>query len=348
MTPSGKLALHPERCDRCGACMKACPHGSLRVASGYIYVDVVSCDGCFACGETCTTGAIVHAGSSAAASVVVGSRAEAKALRKSAAQAAAPAARQPRSQERRVADHGADKASHVARWSIAEAGAIAAVLLAGLFAKDALLGSSYITSMPESGQMIARAVVLSLYYSMQIAAVVMLAARSSADTRRAVGLKGPADARTTFRDQVLTVGLVVALLVATRALYLVWGAFAQAIGWAPPLQDTNRLTELFGSGSIGLFATVVLVVLVGPLAEEMVFRGTIQSALAGRWGARLAVVGSSAIFAAYHVSPWTWFPMFALGLATGWLAQRSRTLWPAIALHSLYNGVVVLAAFWVA
>jgi membrane protease YdiL (CAAX protease family) len=38
--------------------------------------------------------------------------------------------------------------------------------------------------------------------------------------------------------------------------------------------------------------------------------------------------------------------MLVLGVALGWLAWRQRSVWPAIALHSLYNAVAVAAAFY--
>jgi membrane protease YdiL (CAAX protease family) len=35
-----------------------------------------------------------------------------------------------------------------------------------------------------------------------------------------------------------------------------------------------------------------------------------------------------------------------LGVALGWLAVRSRSLWPAVAAHVLYNAVFVGAALY--
>ena len=92
------LALHPDRCDRCGRCVPACPVDAVRIGPSYISVDWSRCTHCFACVEACKRQAIqrtavpargeaVGSSVSDTSKVVVGSRAEAKAVRKAAQQA---------------------------------------------------------------------------------------------------------------------------------------------------------------------------------------------------------------------------------------------------------------------
>ena len=46
-------------CVACGACMKACPKGSISVYRGcYAAVDAATCVGCGLCAETCPAGCI--------------------------------------------------------------------------------------------------------------------------------------------------------------------------------------------------------------------------------------------------------------------------------------------------
>ena len=97
---SAHLTLRPERCDECGRCVAACPNGAVRVGASYILVDWKACDQCCACVDACDRGAIVRAAVPRTGAVmrgvalgdvskvVVGSRAEAKAVRKAAEQAA--------------------------------------------------------------------------------------------------------------------------------------------------------------------------------------------------------------------------------------------------------------------
>ena len=94
--------------------------------------------------------------------------------------------------------------------------------------------------------------------------------------------------------------------------------------------------------------TIVLVVFVGPFVEEITFRGVVQSAARQRWGVWASIAATSVLFALYHFDPWMFAPTFVLSLALGWLAEKRRGLWPPIALHVLYNGITVVAVFWLA
>lgn len=357
MSGSGShLAIRPELCDRCGECVRACPQGKLRVGAGYIYVDVSECTGCFTCVETCPRGAInrkssvqivAQSGTGTGGKVVVGSRAEAKAVRKQAA--AAEKSRHKAGTKRNDETPGGKPAGANAAvvqgpvaWGWFDALAVAAVLVVTLLAKEAVLGSPAVELMPPAGKVAARAGVLGIFYLVQLGLLAYLAHRRGVALTGAfrLSLKGM-----TASGAVQSAVLVAALLVATRAFSTAWGAVVQAMGWAPP--TTGTLTGVFGGGGAGLLLAMVMVVVVGPLVEELSFRGVIAGSLASKYGLWPAVLVSAAIFSAYHLTAWVLAPTFFLGCALGWLALTRRTLWPAIALHVLYNGVVVAAAFWV-
>lgn len=97
---------------------------------------------------------------------------------------------------------------------------------------------------------------------------------------------------------------------------------------------------------------VAAAVVLGPITEELMYRGILLKALEPR-GKRLALVVSSLVFAAVHVTgldasqllksaavilP----PLFLLGLILAWVTQRTGRLGPAIFLHSGWN---LLSAF---
>ncbi len=144
--------------------------------------------------------------------------------------------------------------------------------------------------------------------------------------------------------RLVSVGLVVGLLLATRVAALLWGVMSAAAGWGPPVR--GEFTEVFGTGGGGLLLAVLMVVLAGPFVEELTFRGVVLGAAGPRWGMWPAIVVSAALFAFAHVTAWAVVPTFVLGIALGWLAWTRGSVWPAIALHTLYNGVVVGAVFW--
>jgi len=282
--------------------------------------------------------------------VVVGSRAEAKALRTLAEQAerdreaSAKASAKQAKQLSAVRQHAETVAADgTATWTLADAAIALGVLVAALVAKELVLGSRAVEAMPASGQALARAVVLGGFYTLQLFALVFLAHRHGLRLAGAFGLRRLGR---TLAHRATSAVLVVGLLLATRLASLLWGSLSSAAGWGPP--GSGELTEVFGSGGGGLALTVLMVVLIGPFVEELVFRGVVLGAAGPRWGMWPAIVGSASLFALAHMTAWAFVPTLVLGIALGWLAWTRGSLWPAIALHALYNGVVVGAAFWLA
>ena len=81
-------------------------------------------------------------------------------------------------------------------------------------------------------------------------------------------------------------------------------------------------------------------------AEELCLRGVLMPALRGRMGPMAAAVLTAAIFALMHGSfsalPYT----FLLGWLMGYLALRSRTVYPAMAFHLTNNALATLISYW--
>lgn len=282
--------------------------------------------------------------------VVVGSRAEAKAVREAALAAERSREKARRAAERSAASRevvrrlaNADEAEGRAAWTTADAGIVLAAMAVTLLGTTAILRSDAVALMPATGQYFARAVVLGTFHALQLGLLAFLAARHGLRLRRAFGLgklgrgAGAASA---------TIGLVALLLVATRAFTTLWGVTARALGWTPPA--AGEITAVFGAGGAGLLVALAIVVVVGPFVEELAFRGVILRALGERVGMWPAILSSAVLFAGYHFSAWAFVPLLVLGVASGWLAWTRRTIWGAIALHSLYNGIVVTAAYWLA
>ncbi len=98
---------------------------------------------------------------------------------------------------------------------------------------------------------------------------------------------------------------------------------------------------------------VILVVSLGPLVEELLFRGVLLSALLKRWGSVAAIVLSSLVFALAHLPGLNW-QLFALpdllllALALAWLRLRSGSIWTSVVAHSANNLLAVAAWFMVA
>lgn len=87
-----------------------------------------------------------------------------------------------------------------------------------------------------------------------------------------------------------------------------------------------------------------LVAVVGPIAEEVVFRGVTYAALRRRFGIGWALWGSAALFAAVHADLMAFAPILVLGLLLGWLYEQSGSLIPSMAVHMLHNSGMLLLA----
>jgi len=109
------------------------------------------------------------------------------------------------------------------------------------------------------------------------------------------------------------------------------------------VQQHQMLTGMRRAGP-GWGASIVLsAVVLAPLAEELFFRGMLQSMLRrviGRpWP---AVVITSAAFAAVHFSTLQDIPaLFVLSLVLGYNYERTGRLTAAVAIHALFNGIAI-------
>lgn len=330
------LTLAPELCDRCGACLASCPEGALKVGQGYIFVEWERCGDCTACAAACDRGAISPKGARSAgpsaASEDVRTRSAAPALREGAVTTVPHTTEERRA---RVVSPGASD------WSIREVAAVLAVAIALLAAKDAVLGSDAAQELSLQGLVALRAAAQSINYGALLSLLLWMAHRRGVRFGQAFGLVRPSRVAG-------SIAWVVAALLSVRLIATMYGEVAQAIGWTPPARAGADLTSWFGADVFGLVLATLTVVVLGPFVEEVVFRGMVLPVLERRVDRWLAIGASALLFAASHLTLWSFVPLAVLGAALGWLATSRRSIWPSVALHSLYNAVAVLAAFYVA
>lgn len=105
-------------------------------------------------------------------------------------------------------------------------------------------------------------------------------------------------------------------------------------------QEVVRQFEDANGFEIPIFA--LSVVLLAPLAEELLFRGALLRGLLRRTTPGWAVFGSALVFALVHVlgdpDSYYYVPAFlALGLVSGWRAVRTGNLSQSIFLHAGFN-----------
>jgi uncharacterized protein len=113
-----------------------------------------------------------------------------------------------------------------------------------------------------------------------------------------------------------------------------------------PPEHLELLHQLFDVKALHQkVAIVVAAGLVGPVVEELLFRGGILRGLLRRHGALGTVLGISVFFALAHREPRNFLPDFMGGLAMGYVRVTTGSLWPAILLHAAFNTTSVIFAF---
>lgn len=134
------------------------------------------------------------------------------------------------------------------------------------------------------------------------------------------------------------VGLATATAVSFYTLSYLW---IQAIG----VKSKDDVTDLGVDNSTLLLLTgVILLTVLAPLAEEILFRGLIFRSLCNRVGLWPAALITGIVFGGIHAtsSPVAFLvPLAILGVGLCLLYQYSGSLYPCIALHAANNTVAV-------
>jgi membrane protease YdiL (CAAX protease family) len=101
-----------------------------------------------------------------------------------------------------------------------------------------------------------------------------------------------------------------------------------------------------GPSSTWPWMGVLVLVIVGPVVEEFMYRGFLLSALAksriGFWG---AAIFTDAVWTAMHAPSQSWYalpPIFVFGLLASFLLRRTGNLWSCIFAHITVNGEIFL------
>ena len=125
-------------------------------------------------------------------------------------------------------------------------------------------------------------------------------------------------------------------LLCLGSVFVVNVSMAKLLGESP--QSENPVLKLFLDAAAWKFGFLgLLVVFVGPVFEELMFRGWLVGSLREKWGDTAAIVVSSALFAVIHGDLPGMPALFALGLVFGWVYRRSGSLWASILVHGMWN-----------
>ncbi|HET6423490.1 MAG TPA: CPBP family intramembrane glutamic endopeptidase, partial [Planctomycetaceae bacterium] len=119
--------------------------------------------------------------------------------------------------------------------------------------------------------------------------------------------------------------------------------FAASVQWFFPPLPPNVAEAMAAMSSDHLPAWLVLLAfaLAPAVCEELAFRGFILSGFRRTGRDRLAIILSGLAFGVMHLIPQQVLNAALLGMLLGWIAVRTRSLWPGIVFHFVYNGLEV-------
>lgn len=108
----------------------------------------------------------------------------------------------------------------------------------------------------------------------------------------------------------------------------------------------GTLTDAVQSASGARIALAfALIGVAGPVAEELFFRGYMQTRLRERWGAWPAILIASAAFGLLHMDLAQGITAGALGIYMGWAVEVTGSIRPAIFAHVANNVVATSLSF---
>jgi uncharacterized protein len=113
-------------------------------------------------------------------------------------------------------------------------------------------------------------------------------------------------------------------------------------------EDQGLGADRWQPDDAGAFAAnVVVLVLLGPFAEELFFRGLGVRVLM-LYGGLVAILVTGVIFGLVHGLLGALPPLVLFGIGLAWVRLRSASVWPAFIGHAAYNGlgILVLVLSW--
>ena len=138
----------------------------------------------------------------------------------------------------------------------------------------------------------------------------------------------------------------IALRFSSYLIYILWSSMAYGT-------DRSKLVDFFFRANLPLttdkyiFALAALeLVFIAPFVEEFVFRGFLNNLLRGKMNAFVRMSIVSILFTVAHmpyIHNWIQFIDYLIGSIVLFLVyERRRSLFDAILLHSLLNGLLVI------
>ncbi|MCH4886074.1 CPBP family intramembrane metalloprotease [Acidaminobacter sp. JC074] len=106
------------------------------------------------------------------------------------------------------------------------------------------------------------------------------------------------------------------------------------------VETTESLSNLIINDNF--LITFLGVGIIAPIAEEIVFRGSLFKNLSEHLNIKWVIGIQALVFSLYHMNIVQAFPTLLIGIALGLMVYYTNSIWPAIIMHILNNSMAVI------
>lgn len=135
-----------------------------------------------------------------------------------------------------------------------------------------------------------------------------------------------------------TIGWTIVLITSTILISFVFELLFQ-------IGTDNSKTESLQTrlSSINFFIAFVSAAVISPIYEEIFYRGFLYRWFRSKYGLFTGMFVSSFIFMIVHIPTFNTLPYtFLAGLIFAWTYEKTNSVYPAIFIHALFNGLSVI------
>ena len=186
---------------------------------------------------------------------------------------------------------------------------------------------------PTSGELSQHPLALALVNLLAFSAVILLGIRLSGTGFRETCPLPPVPAQTLVLIAVLFLGTDILLSDIDNLTR----------SFLPPPAVLTELFESLMNTSEHPLSSFLLLVVVAPVTEELLFRGIILRGFLANYSKRRAILLSALLFALMHGNPWQFIPAFVAGVLLAWLLIETGSLIPCLFAHAVANGTAYAA-----
>lgn len=155
-------------------------------------------------------------------------------------------------------------------------------------------------------------------------------------TRRVLGVDKP------FRSR--DIGLVLLCFVGYFVTTVVVSGLATLLPWYNVNQPQDVGFQNM-NGTVDLALAFIALVVLPPIAEELLFRGYLFGKIRQENGFWLSAVITSAVFGLVHLQWNVGIDTFVLGMFLALLREKTGSIWASMMLHGLKNGLAYFVLF---